>query len=232
MKKVLAFLITLAVGILAGYFLARKTSEPDPAFWVAKAEYDKLAAATEASHAQDQAAMAMQNEVIAAQTAEISGLLAAAGKPSPAELEKDKQIATLEDHLAAYEAQGDLASALTAAKTENSAWAEKFSLAEDRHKAAIAELDSSWQVKFDAQVDISESWQRQYENERVLRIAAEGLAEDALRVVRAAKFERTAHDVEGLGVGVWSAVKHKDPLPLALYAAEKLAGKVKSLFHR
>jgi len=227
MKKLLPWLLTIAALALAFHLWQRK---PDPDVWVSKADYDKAAQEAEALHAEDQGLIKAQDVTIVAQDVKISGLLAAAGRPTPAELEQGKKIDELERQIVSFEAQGDLAGALAAAKRENSAWAEKFDLAARTHLESVNALNKAWQVKFDAQVEISSALKRQLEDERALRIAAEGLAEDALRAVKSAKFERTAHDVEGLGVGVWSAVKHKDPLPLALYAAEKLAGKVKLLF--
>ncbi len=229
MKKLLPWLITIAAFGLAFYFWHRK---PDPDAWVSKADYDQAAQVAEARRTEDQALISARDEAIAAQTRLISGLLDAAGKPSPAEISQSKKIDELEAKVAAYEAQGDIAGALAAAKAENSAWAEKFDLAVRMHQESLSALNKAWQVKFDAQVDISDACRRQYENERTLRSAAEELGQAALEAVQSVKFERTAQDVEGLGVGIYSAIRHKDPLPLVIYAAEKLAGKVKGLFHR
>jgi hypothetical protein len=186
MKKILPFLIALAIGILTGFFLAKKTSEPDPAFWVAKAKYDEAAAAADLQHRADQFVIKTAKDIIAEQDGKIAALTAA--KPSPAEAAKDKEIAALNAKVTALEAQGDLAGALAAAKAENTTWAEKFSLAERRHQDSLSALNNAWQVKFDAQVDISNTWEAAYNREHGLRLTAESLSDRLIKKAKVNKY--------------------------------------------
>lgn len=189
MKDVLKILLALALGAAAGFLIARSTPMVDPDYWVARAEYARELAEADLRHRADRLIIDTAREIIAGRDAEIAELLKTAAKPSPTELAKDREIAALEARVEAYEAQGDLAAALAAAKAESAAWAEKFSLAVRTHKESVYALNKAWQAKFDAQVDISESWKRAYEDERALRIAAEGLS---LHLEKKAKLDKYA----------------------------------------
>lgn len=132
---------------------------PDRAYWVERAEYDQAVEAAAKKDAQAAADLAEVKEtaarIIAAKDRELAEILESSLKPAPDEAAKDARIAELEAKVAEHEAQGDLAEALAASKAENSAWAEKFSLAERRHQDSLSALNNAWQVKFDAQVESS-----------------------------------------------------------------------------
>ncbi len=178
--------------------------------------------------AKNDAALAViedQNQVIAA-------LTAAAGQPTPAEVEKDQEIAALESKVAAYEAQGDVAGALTAAVQENKAWAEKFDLAAGMHQESLTALNKAWQAKYTAQVSISATWQAAYEREHALWTNCDSLRADLAKQAPAGAFERAAGDAEEIGVGVYAAVRYKDPIPLGAWLGRKLVVKAWKFFHR
>lgn len=234
MKKLLPYALCLLVGGIAGAIIVQKScgpGEPDPAYWVDRAEYEARIRKADALHQDDQAALSQAKGTIAEQTIEIQELLADAMTPSPAEVKKDREIAALEEKVAAFEAQGDLASALAASKAENTAWAEKFSLAAGKHLDSLSALNKAWQVKFDAQVEISLTWQAAYEREHALRLTCDDLRARLESVGPASSFERVASDVEEIGVGAYSAIKHKDPIPLAAWAVKKLGVKAWRMLH-
>lgn len=129
--------------------------------------------ANKKSNAEKDKIINASQKVITQQTAKIAELLSNAGKPSVSEIAKDKTIAEQQRKIVAFEEQGDLAGALTASKAESRAWAEKFTLAEGRHKTAIFDLNAAWTVKYEAQVGISQAWKAKYESELHLRTLAE-----------------------------------------------------------
>lgn len=100
---------------------------------------------------------ATQQAIITQQDKKITELLVNAGKPSPAEVKKDEEIAALKGKVSALEAQGDLAGALAAAKDTIVQLEVKFNLAEERHGAALFALNAEWQTKFDAQKAIADA---------------------------------------------------------------------------
>lgn len=140
-----------------------------------KGEYKTLKAISDEDRKQLNAVIAAKSAEIEQLTKKISDIIANAGQPSQAEVEKDQQIAELSAKVHALEAQGDLAGALAASKAECAQWAAKFTLAEERHKADIFNLNTAWQAKFDAQVVISDSWKSQYESEHRLCVLAEAM---------------------------------------------------------
>ncbi len=225
MKRAAVVILILAAAFAGGYFLGRRKASPDPAYWVDRAAYD--AAVTEAAaKLEDAAAVISQAQgTIAEQTIEIEELTADALAPSPAEVAKDAEISKLEARIATYEGQGDLAGALAASKADNTAWAEKFNLAAERHLDSLSALNNAWQVKFDAQVAISNEWKEAFEREHALRLACDGLRIRLEAAGPSSRFERAACDVEGVSIGIYSAIKHKDPIPLATYVARKFAVK-------
>jgi hypothetical protein len=111
-----------------------------------------------------------KDAIIEGQNKKIDALLANAGKPTQAEKDKDKEIAKLKESWSSLsvEAQAKL-------HELDRAWSDKFTLAENRHKDDLFNLNHEWQVKFDAQVVICDSWKKQY-NDSV----AIGATKDAL----------------------------------------------------
>jgi chromosome segregation ATPase len=140
-----------------------------------KAEYETYRAIAREDGARMTALIETKTAEIRALTARIAALLEAASQPTEAEVEKDAEIAALKAQVAALEAQGDVAGALAAAKDEIAAWEVRFSLADERHRKSIFDLNAAWQAKYDAQVSISETWKKQYENEHTLRLVGEKL---------------------------------------------------------
>lgn len=232
MKKFGQVVLILLIGAAAGFFFGKKKSAPDPANWVSVAEHNAAIAAADLQHKADLVTINAAKEVIGEQNEKIADLLAAAATPSPAEAAKDREIAELSAKVKALEAQGDLAGALAAAKTEISAWAEKFNLADGKHQDSLTALNKAWQVKFDAQVVISDAGWAAYDREHALLLGCEDLSADLQKQAPAGAFERAAHDIQGLATGIYAAARYKDPLPLAVYAGEKLAVKIWRLIHK
>lgn len=146
------------------------------------------------------------------QTVKIAELLGNAGKPSPSEVAKDKTIAEQQRKIAAFEEQGDLVGALAASKAESRAWAEKFLLAEERHKTALFDLNTAWAVKYEVQITISESWKQKYNSELHLRTLAEKgwkAAERKLRWTRVMGNIKSGLIVGALGYIGYSTIKGK-----------------------
>lgn len=129
-----------------------------------KGEYKILKTIADEDRKQLNAVIAAKSGEIEQLTKKIADIIANAGQPSQAEVDKDHQIAELAAKVHALEAQGDLAGALAASKAECSQWAAKFTLAENRHKADIFNLNAAWQAKFDTQVTITDSYKRQLDN--------------------------------------------------------------------
>lgn len=140
---------------------------------IAVGKYQAALDSSRALNAEKDKAIGQMTRVIGQKTAQIAELLGNAGKPTETEIAQDKIIADQKRKIAEMEEQGDLAGALVASKAESRAWAEKFALAEERHKTAIFDLNVAWTVKYEAQVTISESWKQDYKSELHLRTLAE-----------------------------------------------------------
>jgi len=144
------------------------------------------------------------------QTAKIAELLGNAGKPSETEIAQDKIIAEQKKEIAKFKAKGDYKVALEAAEVEVRAWVEKFTLAEERYKTELFDLNAAWAAKFDAQVTISESWKQKYEGELHLRMLAEKgwkASENKLRWTRVMSNIKSGLIVGALGYIGYSALK-------------------------
>jgi hypothetical protein len=145
-----------------------------------------------------------KNAIVEKQDKQIKGLLANVGKPTPAEIGKDKEITNLKKEVAQYESQGNLRAALDASKEENRQWEIRFSLAEEQHKKEIFSLNIAWEIKFDAQFVLTDSWKKQYTNEHNLRIKGEGLTS---RAERGWKWAKLWSGVKSVGLvilgGLW-----------------------------
>ncbi len=193
-------LLSIALIVFASLFMRSCSLYQENA--VLKGKYEAYRAIAKADHEIMMRELAKQNQVIEDKTKEIEKIKAEALKPSAGEIEKDKVIAAQNKKLAELEAQGDLAGALSAAKLEIQAWSEKFTLAEERHKSDLFNLDSAWQAKFDAQVIISDGWKKDRDNENALRVLAEkriGGLESSLKITRFWKNTTTILAVVGAG---------------------------------
>lgn len=174
LKKYIPWAVAVAAVILS-LVAVKHFSKPDPAYWVSRADYLAAVKAAADQHQLDVTVITADEATIKAKTEEIARILANAGKPSPAEQEKDKTIAALKDKVKTLEGQGDLAGALAAAKQECDEWAAKFSLAEARHAADITALDASWAAKYKAKADESDKWQTEWLRSEGLRKTCDDL---------------------------------------------------------
>ncbi|MCJ7828620.1 MAG: hypothetical protein MUP81_02635 [Dehalococcoidia bacterium] len=162
----LALVLALTVAVCDGLRLRDKYS-------IAIGKYQEALKAVNALNVEKDKTIADAQKQITLQTAKIAELLGNAGKPSPSEIEKDKVIVALKQKNAALAAAGDYKAAYEGAQVEIQAWAEKFTLAEERHKMELFDLNAAWQGKFNAQAVISESWKARFEGEVRLRTLAE-----------------------------------------------------------
>lgn len=167
-------LIALAAIIIIGFLLAEVfTLRAKLDVTVTEAEYNQLVKEADAQHKADLEKIALQETVVTQQNQEIARLLAAAGQPTPEEIAKDREIAELRRKMAEQEAGGDLAGALATAKDTIKQWEVKFNLAEERHKGELFALNAAWEVKYAAQVKISDTWHAEYDREHALRLVGE-----------------------------------------------------------
>ena len=166
-----------------------------------RGRYQELRRITNADHDILTKENSAKDKIIKNKTGEIADLLANADKPTESEKAKDKIIAEKEKEIARLKAKGDYKAALEQSQAENRAWSEKFTLAEERHKKDLFNLNASWQIKFDAQVNISDGWKKDRDNEFRLRILAEkriGGLESSLRWSRFWKTGTTILAVVGV----------------------------------
>jgi hypothetical protein len=213
--------VIMALVVIGAFVAVKHLVHPDPAYWVSRADYLAAVKAAAEQHQLDVTAITADEAVIKAKTEEIARILANAGKPSPAEVAKDKTIAALHAKVAALESQGDLAGALAAAKAESVAWSEKFTLAEARHAADLTALNASWTVKYKAKADESDKWQTEWLRSEGLRKTCDELRaklEKDQGKVPVVKYSGWAMEAT---VSTWAVVKHKDFTPLAICAGRE-----------
>jgi len=177
-----------------------------------KGRYDELERITDADHGILTKENSAKDKIIKDKTKEIADLLANADKPTESEKAKDKIIAEKEKEIISLKAKGDYKGALEKAEAEIKAWSEKFTLAEERHKNDLFNLNASWQIKFNAQVDISDGWKKDRDNEYRLRGLAEkriGGLESSLRWSRFWKSSTTILAVAGVGFAGYTLLRKK-----------------------
>jgi len=247
MKKLVTWSIVAALVLAALALLDRSCRPTDPELEQVKAEYAEFKRATEAKDALEEqardrsdAVIAKQNDIIVdsqAREAEKDALIVSQkatiktlqdAEPVQPELEKEPLVINLRAQIKAITRAFDLSqNVVLEQERQLKALGVPILIGYDvdgKELFRYPEGSVTWALN-----DKAESWKRQYENERALRIYAEFVSEACQQTGR---FERAVNDVEGIGVGVYSAVRYKDPIPLALYAGEKLAVKVWGLFHR
>jgi len=177
-----------------------------------KGRYKELQKITDADHSTLTTEIAAQHKIIKDKTKEIADLLASAGKPTEAEKEKDAVIVAKEKEIARLKALGNYKAALEQSQAENKAWSEKFTLAEERHKKDLFDLNAKWVAKFDAQVVIGNDWKKDRDNENRLRLLAEkriGKLESSLRWSKFWKTGTTALAIVGGGYVAYNLIKGK-----------------------
>ena len=213
MKKALPWIIAgaLALGLLA--LIDHSCGGPDAKYWVKRSVYDRDVKDRDVKLGAALVVVAEQNLVISAKTAEIATILANAPKPTPSEKVKDAEIADLQAQLEAFKSWGDIAGALATAELEITAWAEKFTLAERRHQDSLSALNNAWQVKFNAQVVISQEGWAAYEREHALRLTCDSLRLDLEKHARGGKF----WGYVGKGSAAYFAVKGGIKLAQAIF---------------
>jgi hypothetical protein len=182
--------------LLGAFFLLQKSCDLGEQVGKLKgelAEQKKIAAADKAI---SDGIILTQGGIIANQTKKINDLIAGANVPSPAIKEKDKTISALNDKLAAAKTDAEKVPILTSLVVQLS---DKFTISEQRRKDELFSLNSAWQIKFDAQVEISSQWKHQYENEHILRLTTEALANKLETKLKLSKVLSTAKTVALIG---------------------------------
>jgi len=149
MKKLIVPILIAALSLLCLVTIPRSCNS-NAALVQAKADAEEAKRIDEADNQMRDALEAEQNAIIAGKTAKIAALLADAGKPTPAEIAKDAEIAVLKKKMAESEAAGDIVGALAQAKQTIVALEFTLALVKDQHKADLFRLDAEWQGKFDA----------------------------------------------------------------------------------
>ncbi len=192
MKRAWPVAVVIAAVLLVMYF-ADRAFQSRAKLMKAQAAYDELKKVKEADHAIQQGIIAERDETIAEKDkvigqvtkdaahkqAEIdrpAALVAQPVPPSTPDVEALPTVIALRERVTRLEGMFTLATAIIA----------------DRDKVIDA-----WAAKYAAQVDISTAWRKQYENERALRIAAEGLAGTYRSALKVAKTWRTVALIAG-----------------------------------
>lgn len=194
MKKLAAPVVIGVLALLSLALLDRNCSS-DKALAQAKRDYEALKAwaadEADAAHAalvQAEARIVAQDEIIldksasiSLKNAEIAELrrqltTAVSEEPIQPELESEPLVINLRRQIRLTTDMLTLAQGVV----------------EDQRKQLAA-----WEAKFDAQVEISAAWKRQYENERALRVAAEEMFGLAEKRIKSAKTWRSAAIVAG-----------------------------------
>lgn len=181
------------VAVLVCLYYADRSFQSRAALAKAQAAYDDLAKVTAADHEVQQGiienAEARIDEqdvtighltnTIAAKQAELDRLAAIVAQPVPPSTPDVEALPTV------IALRGQV-STLTLMVTEAGG------IIADQERVI-----TSWETKFNAQVEITDATKRQYDNERALRIAAEGMASTYRSALRGAKTWRTVALVAG-----------------------------------
>jgi hypothetical protein len=159
-----------AIAVLLALFYMTKSCRITDEYSVLKGEKMAMEKAMGEASAKAEKLKEQQDKVIAEQNARIEKLLADVGKPTPEEVAMGGTIAAQEREIARLKAKEDYKAALEVAQAEILNWSSKFTLAEERHKQDIFNLNAAWQVKYDAQVVISNTNWDLYFKEHELRL--------------------------------------------------------------
>jgi hypothetical protein len=118
--------------------------------------------------------IAAANGTITTQTAKIAELRGNANKPTEAEKAKDAKIQTLNASLSQAKTDAERVPVLEGLVVQ---WQGKFTLSEQRRQDELTALDLAWQVKYDAQIQISEAWKDKYEAQaRIVSLGEKALS--------------------------------------------------------
>lgn len=171
MKKVWPIAVVIAAVLVCLYY-ADRAFQSGAKLGAAKKDYAELKKAMDADHEVQQGIIAGAEATIAEKDAAIVTLTGAAAV-------KDAEIVTLKASL--HDLQNaeppttpdiEALPIVVNLRAQVSRLTGMFTLA----TAAIQDRDriiAAWESKYNAQIDVSMAWKRQYENERALRIAAE-----------------------------------------------------------
>jgi len=163
----LALVLMLGVAVCDGLRTRDKYS-------VLIGQKDEALRARDAVIAEKDKQITAANGTIAVQTSKINALLESAALPTEAEKAKDAKIKALDKQLASAKTDAEKVPVLEGLVAE---WQGKFTLSEQRRKDELTALNREWQVKYDAQIQISDSWKDKYEAEhRVLGLSEKALA--------------------------------------------------------
>ena len=192
MKNALPY-ITAGLVILCMFLVMRSCGGPDPAYWVKKADYERALKDAEAHHQLDidkikaaQATIAKNDAIIISFQATIRELrLTIQAAESSNQILKTESDALRTEVQPALDANPRLARYVFTL-TEQIKNLDAITL---NLNAIIAEKDKqlvAWGGKFNAQVEISATWEAAYNREHGLRLSCDALRADLERQVKSA----------------------------------------------
>jgi hypothetical protein len=171
MKRALPW-IALALALMLGVAVCDGLRTRD-GYSVLVGSYQEALKAANALNAEKDKVITTANGTITTQTAKIAELLGNAALPTEAEKAKDAKIQALNATLASVKTDAERVPVLEGLVVE---WQDKFTLSETRRKDELTALNGEWQVKFDAQAQITEAWKAKYEAEhRVLSLSEKAM---------------------------------------------------------
>ena len=194
MKKTITAVAILA--LVACGVLWQRSCRADAQLRQAKLEYAGYKAVAEADHEIQFGIITEKNKVIVSMTKTI-------GKLNDENAADDAEIALLKDELEAVVGQEppttpDIEALPIVVNLRGQVKLLKEIVAKDIDVIANREkVIDAWELKFNAQVDISEAWRKNYESEHILRVQAEGLFKVCERSQRLNKFWKTTTIVAG-----------------------------------
>ena len=152
-----------------------------------KLAYTELRAVTDADHAVQLLFIAERDKIITTQNEKIEGFVGQVTTYQRQLSVLHSQLEELQNTEPPTTPEIESLPIVINLRGQVSRLTEMFTLA----NSIIAEKDKiikAWEVKFAAQVDISESWKKQYEDEHTLRLACEGMNKTLESKVRTIAF--------------------------------------------
>jgi len=152
-----------------------------------KLAYTELRAVTDADHAVQLLFIAERDKIITTQNEKIEGFVGQVTTYQRQLSVLHSQLEELQNTEPPTTPEIESLPIVINLRGQVSRLTEMFTLA----NSIIAEKDKiikAWEVKFAAQVDISESWKKQYEDEHALRLACEGMNKTLESKVRTIAF--------------------------------------------
>lgn len=194
MKKHLPTIIA-GIVVLAAVVLGVRSCKLSREYRELKLEYAGYKAIAEADHQIQMATIAKKTEEISGLTKEISRMT---NEAATLHAENVRLSNRLDELIAAEPSQPELETQplVINLRGQIKTLTEMFSLA-NKEIAVRDDIIRAWESKYNAQVDIAEAWNRQYESEHSLRLLAEGLVKNLEGRVRVGALRGRALTIVG-----------------------------------